>query len=186
MINLFDKNAIKILTIFSTSPGSNIDRKLLKEKTGLNNIILDKTLFYLLNINLLIKNKRFISLNFENKDMEKIINLVSEKYLRFKHLPFKQYFMILDIKNEILRTKNVGEIFLFGSYSKLIFKEDSDIDIAIVSDEIDKREISKLIKKLEKKFKKNIEIHIFSKNFYKNKKDPLVKNILKDGIKLNE
>jgi len=32
--------------------------------------------------------------------------------------------------------------------------------------------------------KKSIEIHYFKTNFYKNKKDPLVKDILRNGVKL--
>ena len=78
-------------------------------------------------------------------------------------------------------------VYLFGSYAKLVFKETSDIDIAIVSDKVaagDKKVINGLIQKMESRYGKNIEMHYFGKNFYKNKKDPLVKDILKNGIKL--
>ena len=73
---------------------------------------------------------------------------------------------------------------MFGSYAKLIFRENSDVDIAIVSDVVDKRKIKKTIRKLEKEYKKKIEIHFFTKKFYNNKRDPLVKDILQHGIKL--
>ena len=43
----------------------------------------------------------------------------------------------------------------------------------------------KVVAKLEKKYERKIEIHTFEKKaFYQNKNDPLIKNILKDGIKL--
>ena len=38
MIELFDKNVLRILTVFSISPGSRLNRKVLKEKTMLPNI----------------------------------------------------------------------------------------------------------------------------------------------------
>ena len=78
-------------------------------------------------------------------------------------------------------------MYLFGSYAKIIYKKNSDIDLAIISDKInekDKKEINKRIKTIESRFQKTIEIHYFKTNFYKNKSDPLVKDILKNGIKL--
>jgi len=39
--------------------------------------------------------------------------------------------------------------------------------------------------KLERAYKKHVEIHYFDKkDFYRNKKDPLVRSILKDGVRL--
>ena len=80
--------------------------------------------------------------------------------------------------------REIGDVYLFGSYAKLIFSESSDVDIAIVSNQINKKEADKVIKKLEKKHKKEIELHYFTRNFYKNKRDPLVKEILQHGIKM--
>ena len=57
----------------------------------------------------------------------------------------------------------------------------------IVSDKVtnnDKKEIYKLLQKLESKYGKKIEIHYFGTNFYKNKKDPFVQEIIKNGLKL--
>ena len=78
------------------------------------------------------------------------------------------------------------ELYLFGSYSKLIYKDTSDIDIAVLTPkEFKKNMINKIIKRLENKYKKNIELHFFERDrFYKNKKDPLVKDIIKNGVKL--
>lgn len=184
MINLFDKNARKILSLFSTSPGSRLNRKTIQEKTNINNIILDKTLNQLVNFKFLIREKNFFSLNFKNEDTKKIIGLLSENYNKLKQLPLKEYFMILDIKEEFSKIKKINEIYLFGSYAKLIFKKTSDIDFAIISNEINKKEINKIISKLEERFNKKIEVHFFTRDFYNNKRDPIVKEILRDGIKL--
>lgn len=184
MITLFDKNIVKIMTVFSVSPGSRINRKTIQEKTKINNIILDKTLNLLLNSDILIQNKKFFSLNFKNNETKKILEIISEYYNKCKQLPFNAYFMVLDTINEIIKVRNIGDVYLFGSYSKLIFKESSDVDFAIISDNVNKKEVNRIILKLEKKFNKRIEIHYFTREFYNNKRDALVKEILKDGIRL--
>jgi len=185
IIQIFDKNVMKILTIFSISPGSKFQRKELKEKTSLNNITLDNSLKLLFNSNILKKEKRALYLNLESKNTKSILELVSNQYKELKEIPLKAYFSVIELV--YLLSKFELNVYVFGSYAKLVFKEDSDIDIAIISDKIsseEKREISKLIKKIESKYKRKIEIHYFSTNFYKNKKDPLVKDILINGIKL--
>ncbi len=184
MIELLDKNIIKILTVFSLSPGSRLNRKIIKEKTNLNNIILDKTLAELTNFKVLIREKNFFVLNFENKESKELINLISKNYTKLRQLPLKEYFIILDIALEISKIRDIGDVYLFGSYAKLIFKENSDIDFAIISNNAIKEEVNKLTKKLGKKHRKTIEVHYFTKKFYNNKKDPLVKEILQHGIRI--
>ena len=182
MIELFDSNILKIMTVFSISPGSRLNRKIIKEKTGIANIILDKTLAKLINFKILIKEKGFFVLNFKNTEVKEIINLAAENYAKFKQIPLKEYFMIVNIIEEFSKIKNIGDVYLFGSYAKLIFRENSDVDIAVIS-EIDKRKINKIAERLEKKYNKKIEVHFFTEKFYNNKRDPLVKEILQHGIK---
>lgn len=184
MIELLDLNVLKIVTVFSVSPGSRFARKTIKEKTNIPNLILDKYLAKLLNLKFLTKEKNFLVLNFKNNEINDIIKIVSEQYSKFKQLPLKDYFLILSLKDELVKIRYIGDVYLFGSYAKLIFKEDSDVDIAIISEKADKKNIEKPVKKLEKRYKKNIEVHYFSKKFYNNRRDPLVKDILQHGIKM--
>lgn len=184
IVQIFNKDILEVLTIFSISPGSKFVRKELKERTKLNNINLDNAINILLNCNLIKKEKRFLLLNLENS--KDIIKLISDEYKRLRELPLGVYFSIINIIFYLSKLKSI-DVYLFGSYAKLVFKETSDIDIAIVSDKItnnEKKEINNLIQKLESKYKKKMEIHYFRRNFYKNKKDPLVNEIIKNGLKL--
>lgn len=184
MITIFNKDIFKVLTIFSISPGSRFLRNELKEKTNLNNVNIDKAINTLINSNLIKKEKTFLSLNLD--DSKTIIKIISDNYKELKELPLNVYFSITNLIFFLSKLKKI-DTYLFGSYSKLIYKEKSDIDIAIISDQIkskEKKEIEKIIRKTEKMYKKNIEIHYFRTNFYKNKKDPLVKDILRNGTKL--
>ena len=181
---IFDKDILGVSTIFSISPGSKFQRKELKEKTKLNNINLDNAINILLNSNLIKKEKRFLSLNLENaKDL---IKLISDEYKRLRELPLDVYFTIINIIFSLSKLKGIN-VYLFGSYAKLVFKETSDIDIAVISDKIsadEKKELNNLIQKAEARYGKRAEVHYFSMDFYKNKKDPLVQEIIKNGIKL--
>lgn len=184
MISLiFNKDIFKILAIFSVSPGSRFKRNELKEKTKLNNVPLDNALAKLLKTNLLKKEKTLISINFENQTVKPLLEIISKQYKSLKEIPLNIYFLLMDIIDSIALIK--AEVYLFGSYSKLIYNENSDVDIALVITSINEDIINKIVNKLEKKYDKKIELHIFDKQkFYKNKKDPLIKDIVKNGVRL--
>ena len=182
---IFDLNSIKILTMFSISPGSKFNRNEIKEKTALNNVPLDVTLNRLLSTKIIKREKNYYMFNFENDLTLNVLETIQKEFKRLKNLPLNIYFIILDLI-DFFSTKKEIELFLFGSYSKLIYSEKSDIDIALIyQKELDINEINKIIGKIEQLYKKKVEIHTFEKNsFYKNKNDILIKSILKDGIKL--
>ena len=181
---IFDKDILEVLTVFSISPGSRFLRKDLKEKTKLNNVNLDNALSILINSKILRKEGRFLLLDLDcAKD---IINIISAQYKGLRQLPLDAYFSIINIIYFISKFKAV-DVYLFGSYAKLVHKDTSDIDIAIVSDDISediKKELNALAQKTESRYGKKIEVHYFGLNFYKNKKDHLVKEILRNGIRL--
>ena len=177
---IFNKDVLKLLTLFSISPGSRFLRNYIKEKTKLNNVNLDNALNVLLNSGLVKKEKRFL---YFNLDYKPIIDIVFQQYKELKQIPLDVYFLIIDFIFFINKFKNL-DIYLFGSYSKLIFKEGSDVDLALIFDKADKGKINNFTRKIELKYNRKIEVHYFEKNFYKNKKDPVVNEILKNGVKL--
>lgn len=182
---IFDMNCIKILSLFSISAGSKFNRKEIQEKTLLNNVPLDNTLLKLVSTNILKRERNYYMFNFENNLTQSIIEIVQKQFKTLKNLPLNVYYSILDLI-DYFSTKKEIELILFGSYSKLVYSEKSDIDIALIYEkELNKNEISKIIKKIEKIYGKEIEIHYFEKKtFYKNKNDILIKSIIKDGVKL--
>lgn len=186
MINqIFDSDSFKIMSLFSLSPGSRFRRNEIKEKTKLNNVPLDKALLRLLYSKILKKEENFYKINFQNENAKKIIEISSGQYKDLKELPFDIYLLLLNMVSEFSIIKGI-EVYLFGSYSKLIYNDKSDVDIAVLTPErFNKKGIQKTTQKLEKIYKKNIETHFFMKKlFYKNKKDPLVKEIIKNSIRL--
>jgi predicted nucleotidyltransferase len=173
---------VKVLTIFSLSPGSKFSRNELQEKTRMTNVNLDNALSVLYNSRMLLKEKRMITFNIE---YDKVLQTIAGEHNYLKNIPLDAYFSVIELLRNISKFRI--EAYLFGSYSKLIYKDDSDIDIAIISDLLgspQKKKISSFARKISARYGKDIEIHYFSKNFYKNKKDPLVADILRNGVKL--
>ena len=181
---IFDQNIFKIISLFSLAPGSRFSRKEIKEKTKLNNVPLDVSLARLLKSEIL-KKEGYYSVNFENDYGKNILQLASKQYKQLKELPFDIYLLLVDVAYIASGVKE-AEAHLFGSYSKLVYKEGSDIDIALlITKKFNKVSFEKQVNKIKKVYRKNVEILYFDKfDFYKNKKDPLVTEVLKNGIRL--
>ena len=180
----FNKDIFEVLTIFSMSPGSRFSRKELKEKTRLNNVNLDNALNSLINADIIKKERKYFSFNLEGN--KEIITLVSKEYKKLKEIPLDSYFSVINIIFLLNKFRKIS-VYLFGSYAKLVFREGSDIDIAVISNSINdkgRKKINEGAQKIERKYGKRIEVHYFGMNFYKNRKDPLVKEIIKNGVKL--
>ena len=180
---VFDTDIFKIITLFSASPGSRFSRKEIKEKTLLNNVPLDKALIRLAYSKILLHEKGFYFLNIYSEASKLLIQLAKKEFIELKEIPLPVYFLLLDMAYYLSSQKGC-DVYLFGSYSKLVYKESSDVDVAVVSDRIDKKFARKVAIALEKIYKKKIEIHFFERKFYKNKSDPLVKEILKNGVRI--
>jgi predicted nucleotidyltransferase len=94
----------------------------------------------------------------------------------------------INIANEFLLFLNeqgykVKAAYLFGSYAKNKYREDSDIDLAIVIDNLPNGydELIRMMK-LRRKISTKIEPHPFDFNDFKN--NPFTNEIIKNGIKL--
>ncbi len=186
MINLiFTSDCYKILILFSLSPGSRFNRKEIKEKTRLNNVPLDKALSQIIASGVAKREKNYYYLNIADRSAKELLEICRYQYQQLRELPLAVFYLLTDLVDSLLLLKG-NEVWLFGSYAKLVYKENSDVDIAVLySQEIHKESINKNVAKLEKVYNKKIEMHYFEKTrFYKNRKDLLVKGILRDGVRL--
>ena len=181
LINLINKSSAKIILFLETSPGRRYLRKEIREKTEINNIPLDNSLAEMLNFKLIERRGKLYSLNLENPITKQIL----EETREINTLPLKIKFLLLDFTSSISKFKGVKNIILFGSYSKLIFTEKSDIDIAIIfetGNEKARKKISNISNNLSKKYNKTIQEHfILDEEQKKHKKDAFIKDVLQNG-----
>ena len=182
---IFTQNSMKIISLFSMSPGSRFNRKQIKEKTRINNVPLDNSLLRLTSSGILRRERNYYAVNFEDEYSRKILDICSKQFKHLKELPLSVYYIMMDLADYFSVIKG-AELILFGSYAKLVYTDKSDVDIALLYGKSpDKKKINIFASSLEKTYNKRIEPHYFKKMvFYKNKKDPLVKSIIKDGVRI--
>ncbi len=141
----------------------------------------------LVRANVLRNDRNIYRINFESEYSNNVLEIVSKQHKGMKELPLNVYFLLIDFADglSVMKRKKI-EVYLFGSYSKLIYREKSDVDIAVLGPEnLDINRILKISNKLEVKYNKHIEVHDFIKeDFYKNKRDQMVNDILTNGIRL--
>jgi predicted nucleotidyltransferase len=79
---------------------------------------------------------------------------------------------------------NIEKVYIFGSYMRGAFKEDSDIDLAVVFKEFpDSFDMQVQLLKLRRKFDTRIEPHPFRSSDFISA-NPLVNEILNNGLEI--
>ena len=86
---------------------------------------------------------------------------------------------------EIKKKYNVSAIILFGSYAKGTEHEDSDIDIAVISEDFDDiYDCMAILMGMTWDIDARIEPHPITVNDYKNATTPFIQEIIDTGIKV--
>ena len=87
---------------------------------------------------------------------------------------------------EIKKHYNIKAIILFGSYAKGTEHEDSDIDIAVITDDIKTDRFDEEIKLMQLRWDIDLRIepHIISISDYENNETPFVVEVKNTGIKV--
>jgi len=182
---LGNKTAWKILRILSESPGRGTSRAEIRELARAGNFALSKALKELIRYGILLKKKigkkEIYWLNSANTVVQEILKLFEIERTRLKNLqPSKVIFLakILDKINSILSPES---IILFGSHAKGTATEESDFDLCVI---VKKKKGQRLALA---SLPENVQIHLFEEKEFeelKQRKDTLVEEILRDGIKL--
>ena len=86
---------------------------------------------------------------------------------------------------ELPKDLSVKKVYLFGSYTKGAGHEDSDIDIAVIFDDVkDYFSVQLLLMRIRRNIDLRIEPHPFAERDF-NENDSLVCEILKKGVELD-
>lgn len=86
----------------------------------------------------------------------------------------------------ICENYKVYEIILFGSYAKGTENENSDIDIAIITDDFENDVFDEVLNlmRMRRKIDKRIEPHLIRIEEYKKAETPFIKEVINTGIKV--
>lgn len=173
VINLLAKDVEKRFTINEIS-----------KNIGVYYSFVHKTVNKLAKDKIIEKNKAgksyLCSLNLRNEKTMTLIQMSEiEKREKF-YTANKEFKLILeDFVKSVLHQKNIKSVILFGSYSKDNATSKSDIDILIINGSAIK--IERIIKEIYAKYGKEINPLIMTqKDFKKQIKEPVIKEIIKD------
>lgn len=167
---------IDILEPFFTNPNTGYTIRNLAKKTGSNHTTVRKYVLYYIKEGLLAKRPTKPFPTF-------VADVGSKKYLNLKLYYNLELIRKSAIVEELETVYNYPPIVLFGSFSKAMDDEQSDVDMCIITDI--KKNIS--LEKYEKIVGKKVSIHHFTKKSWhsaKEKNSELVNNIA-NGITLS-
>ena len=183
------KSSLRILSLLFETPRKLVSRRELFEYTRLGNAPLSKGLLRLVKSGVIILEKKgkkeFYYVNTSN-NYARLINELWEREGRdTRQLEYDVKIVLSEIVRLLLDLPNVQKLILFGSWAKGTASEHSDIDLAVVfKKEFESEiEVTRIVKKIEKKFRKEIQIHYFNENSF-NEKNKLTDEINRDGINL--
>ena len=108
-------------------------------------------------------------------------------FSEIKNIIIKSIGIEEEFKGGISKINGIDYCFILGSYVKKDFNNKSDIDLMVIG-KISEDDLLVEINKLEKKFNREINYHIYTKKDFaeKLKKDSFIKNILKKYLLLTD
>lgn len=172
MIMKFTKNQIAILNIFFENPGKIYYLRELSREIGKEPGVFQK------DIEKLVKSG-FLESYYQGNNRFFKLNKKHSLYKELRSIFLKTFGAVKQIKDVLIKVKNIEIAFIFGSLAQ--DKEDvlSDIDLMIIGQPDEDSLISE-ISKLEGKLKREINYHIFSPADWKKKLkvDSFLQNIL--------
>ncbi len=191
-ICLGSKSAWRVLVLYGETPGAGFTRQDLRNHTGMGNKSLSFALRRLVMFGILTKNKKehpltIYKLNKDNEYVKDVLNLVQRERKDLNHIPYDFSLVAREFSREVIDAVQALGIYLFGSVAKGTYRDDSDIDFAVIINKKSPRQdmaISRITDKLSERFKKKIQCFLITEEEFRHRKNKLSEEILKHGIKL--
>jgi predicted nucleotidyltransferase len=191
-ICLGSKSAWRILALYGESPGAGFTRQDLRNYTILGNKALSFALKRLISFGILTKTKGELplavyKLNKENKYSQDILSLLAKERQDLNQLPHNFSMIAREFSREAVDSVNALSIYLFGSVAKGTYREDSDMDFAVVTKQKNPKDdmaINKVTDRLSERFKRKLQCFMITEEQLTKKRTRLIEEILKHGIKL--
>ena len=179
----------RILILLAGAPGKSLSRSEIREHSKLGNNPLSLSLRTLKKFKIINEKKigksLYYNLDLTNEFVSDILRVIEDERKNLNNLPYRFSLILRELTRKLIDTIEVEKVFLFGSVAKRIYREDSDIDIAVVGkfNAGEKLRVAEFLEEIEDRFKKKIQIHYFTEKEF-TKKDKLVMEILRDGVEL--
>ncbi|PIN69030.1 hypothetical protein COV93_07060 [Candidatus Woesearchaeota archaeon CG11_big_fil_rev_8_21_14_0_20_43_8] len=183
------KSSLRVLSLLFETPRRLVSRKDLFEFTKLGNAPLSKALSRLVKAQMIFLEKKgkkeFYRVNLDNHYSMLIKKAWENERMSVRQLDYDIKIIVSEFIRQILDVSEVKRIILFGSWAKGTASINSDIDLALIykNETTSEIETTRIVKRLEKQFGKEIQVHYMSERSL-DSKNKLALEINSDGIDL--
>lgn len=190
---VFGSKAVwRIFSVLAEAPGQGITKDEIRKITKLGGNSLFKSVNMLLQNNLILISKfgkkSYYKLNLNNKYTKQVIEIINLEKQDTNNINSKILIILREYARQIFSLIDLSEMYVFGSIVKNSYRENSDVDIAIVIEKQistkERIEIEKINEKIEKRFGREIQSHFFTKEEFAKSKTSLVEQVHRDGVRL--
>ncbi|MFH1127169.1 MAG: nucleotidyltransferase domain-containing protein [archaeon] len=191
-IVLGSKASFRILSVLTKHPGRGFTKEDIKKMTRLGGNSIFRTMNILEKNSIITGNKSgrktYYRLNLCNKYIPHITGICHMEREDLNNMDSEIATMLREYTRQIADAIEVDSVYVFGSTVKNNYTTNSDVDIALVfKEDIDSNSRLKLkdiSRKVETRFKKDIDEHIFKKEDFMKRTIPYSEAVHRDGIRL--
>lgn len=191
-IVLGSKAAWRILTVLAEAPGQGVTKEEIRKITKLGGNSLFRSMNILLQNNLVSASKfgkrSYYRLNLSNKYARQIAEIADLEKQDTNNINPRILIILREYARQVFGLAGLDGMYVFGSVVKSSYREDSDVDIAIITEKgISTKErigIEKNGERIEKRFGREIQAHFFTREEFGKSRTSLVEQVHRDGIRL--
>jgi len=188
---LGSKAVWRILSMLAEAPGQGITKEEIRQITKLGGNSLFRSMEILKKSEIVnvrkVGKRSYYSLNLSNKYSGYLKDIVQLEEKELNNMDKGIVVILREFVRKVLDILIFEDAYVFGSIVKNSYNEKSDVDVAFVlidkPSQKEKIEVEKITEHLEKRFKREIEAHYFTKQDF-NVKNKLAEQVQRDGIKL--
>lgn len=191
-IVLGSKAVWRILSVLAEAPGEGVTKEEIKKITKLGGNSIFNSIQILLKNNMIASakygKKTFYRMNMNNKYSHLASEIIHNERADNNNINQRIITILREYTRQVIDSIEIKAIYVFGSIVKSSYRENSDIDIAIITEEdISVKErilLEKIGEKIEKRFGREIQPHFFTDTEFRKSEGGVIEQIKRDGIKL--
>lgn len=191
-IVLGSKAVWRVLSVLAEAPGQGITKEEIKKITKLGgNSIFDSVAVLLKSDMIAFEKagkKTFYRMNMSNKYSRLAAEIIQNERKDLNNMSLKIVTILREYVRQIYDSIDVVAVYVFGSMVKNSYREDSDIDIAIITEKDisakDRIMLEKTGERVEKRFGREMQPHFFTNKEFRKSESGVAEQIKRDGIRL--
>lgn len=191
-IVLGSKAVWRVLSVLAEAPGQGVTKEEIKKITKLGGNSMFESVRILLKSDMIVfekaGKKTFYRMNMNNKYSRLVSEIIQNERKDLNNMSLKIVTILREYVRQIIDSIDVAAAYVFGSTVKSSYREDSDIDIAVITEkDISAKEriaLERIGEKVEKRFGREIQPHFFTEKEFMKSEGGVIEQVKRDGIRL--